>query len=192
MNRADAELIADCLNGQTQAFGTLVTRYQNRLYNSLVSVLGSPEDARDVAQEAFVLAFRKLHTFRGRSAFYSWLFRIALNAAASLQRKPSRVNVSIDAAREQSGKEPVDVHPTAQPGFAMEVSERQALVRSALAALPTEYRTVLVLKEMEDLKYEEIAAIVDCPVGTVRSRIHRARIELRAKLTVLLQEPSEK
>lgn len=184
----DQELIDLCLGGRTEEFGRLVERYQNRLFTTLVSLLGSAEDARDVAQDAFVNAFQKLHTFRGRSAFYSWLFRIALNSAVSYQRKQHRVLVSIEAARETSGLEPVSTHPETDPGFAMDVSERQALVRAALAELPEEYRTVLVLKEVDDLKYEEIAEIVDCPIGTVRSRIHRARLELRAKLEILLKQ----
>jgi RNA polymerase sigma-70 factor (ECF subfamily) len=188
--KPDQELIAECLLGQTQAFGDLVTRYQNRLYNTLVNVLGSAEDARDVAQEAFVNAFQKLSSFRGQSAFYSWLFRIALNAAVSQQRKQTRVTVSIEAAREQSGLEPADPRPETIPDHSLESIERQTAVRTALAQLPEEFRTVLVLKEMDDLKYEEIAEIVGCPIGTVRSRIHRARAELRNRLSALLQEPS--
>ena len=188
MNKDDDELITDCLNGQTSAFGLLVARYQNRLFNTLVNVLGSAEDARDVAQDAFIHAFQKLHTFHGRSAFYSWLFRIALNSAISQKRKQRRTPVSIDAARDQSGIEPADGHPATQPEFALETSERQNLVRSALAELSEEHRVVLILKEMEGLKYEEIAAIVECPVGTVRSRIHRARLEMREKLEGILQD----
>lgn len=188
VNKNDDELIADCLQGQTPAFGQLVVRYQNRLFNTLINVLGSVEDARDVAQDAFVHAFQKLHTFHGRSAFYSWLFRIAMNTAISQKRKPHRVTVSIDAVRDQSGLEPTDSHPQARPEFSLETSERQALVRTALAELSEEHRVVLVLKEIEGLKYEEIAAIVECPVGTVRSRIHRARTELREKLEDLLQD----
>ena len=188
MSKLDQELIADCLAGQTHAFGDLVVRYQNRLFNTLVGVLGSAEDAHDVAQDAFVNAFQKLHTFRGRSAFYSWLFRIALNSAVSQKRKLNRVPVSIEAVREQSGVEPLDRHPAARPEYAMETTERQVAVRAALAELAEEFRTALVLKEMEDLSYEEIADIVGCPIGTVRSRIHRARAELRDKLQGLLQD----
>ena len=190
MSKPDQELIADCLSGQTHAFGDLVTRYQNRLFNTLVTVLGSTEDAHDVAQDAFVSAFQKLHTFRGHSAFYSWLFRIALNSAVSRKRK-SRVAVSIDVAREKSGVEPTDRHPAARPEHALETIETQSAVRAALAELAEEFRTALVLKEMEEMSYEEIAQIVGCPIGTVRSRIHRARLELREKLQGLLREPSE-
>jgi RNA polymerase sigma-70 factor (ECF subfamily) len=188
VSRTDQELIALCLKGQTDAFGELVTRYQERLYNTLLSVLGSAEDARDVAQDAFVNAFQKLHSFRGRSAFYSWLFRIAMNSAVNRQRRLRHATVSIEAARERSGIEPADLHPEAHPGFSLESTERQALVRSALAGLHEEFRTVLVLKEMEGLKYNEIAEIVGCPIGTVRSRIHRARLELRDRLQAVFGE----
>lgn len=188
MKQDDRELIAECLSGQTQAFGALVERYQDRLYNSLVSVVGSTDEALDVAQDAFVQAFEKLDSFRGDSAFYSWLFRIALNAAVSRHRKKRRATVSIDAARDNTGQEPADTHPQAFPGFALEQTERQLAVRTALAELPEDFRTVLVLKEIEGMKYEQIAETLECPVGTVRSRIHRGRIELRAKLQRILKD----
>ena len=184
----DQQLIRECLAGRTEAFGRLVLRYQDRLYNTLVNVLGSADDARDVSQDAFVHAFTKLASFRGHSAFYSWLFRIAMNSAVSQKRKTRRVTVSVEAAREQAGVEPSDDHPDSQPSHALETSERQTAVRAALAELSEEYRTVLVLKEIEGLKYEEIAEIVGCPIGTVRSRIHRARCELRQKLLVELKD----
>jgi RNA polymerase sigma-70 factor (ECF subfamily) len=183
----DQELIARCLAGQTQAFGLLVERYQHRLYGTLVHVVGSRELAVDVAQDAFLLAFEKLASFRGQSGFYSWLFRIALNAAASARRKHSRVNSSIDAAREAAGHEPSDGRPDSPPDHALEVADRQRLVRQALAELPEEFRTALILKEMDELKYEEIAEILNVPIGTVRSRIHRARQELRGKLQLAIQ-----
>jgi len=184
----DQHLIRECLAGDTDAYGQLVVRYQDRLYNTLVKVLGSADDARDIAQDAFVNAFQKLNTFRGRSAFYSWLFRIAMNAAVSQKRKTRRVTSSVDATREQTGLEPTDTNPTTSPSHALELSERQTQVRNALAELSEEYRTVLVLKEIEGLKYEEIAEIISRPVGTVRSRIHRARVELRQKLELVLKD----
>ena len=191
MSQTDAELIAESLRGQTEAFGQLVVRFQNRLFHSLCSMLGSVEDARDVAQDTFVQAFQKLHTFRGQSAFYSWLFRIALNTAASHRRKRQRVLVSIEAAREQAGVELPDMHPQSMPESGMETMERQAAVRTALGELTEEFRTVLVLKEIDGLRYEEIAEIVDCPIGTVRSRIHRARLEMRSRLMHLMEESAE-
>ena len=183
----DLSLIRECLDGQTEAFNTLVLRHQNRLYNTLVNVLNSSEDARDVAQDAFVQAFQKLASFRGDSAFYSWLFRIAMNAAISLERKRKPVS-SIDAARDASGQEPTDQHAQSAPSSSMETAETQEMVRKALAQLSEEYRTALVLKEMEGLRYEEIADILKCPIGTVRSRIHRARSELRDTLSILLRD----
>ncbi len=186
MTKTDTELIAECLQGRTDSFGQLVTRYQERLFGTLVTMLGSAEDARDVAQDAFVQAYQKLESFRGQSAFYSWLFRIALNSSVDHHRRQRRPTVSIDAAREQSGAEPTDLHPETSPSFGMERTERQKLVQLALSKLSPEYREVLVLKEMEDLKYEEIAVLVKIPVGTVRSRIHRGRAELKEILERLL------
>jgi RNA polymerase sigma-70 factor (ECF subfamily) len=184
----EKQLIRECLAGRTEAFGELVIRYQDRLYNALCGILNSPDDARDVAQDAFVQAFQQLKTFRGQSAFYSWLFRIALNAAASQRRRTRRKVTSIDTAREQVGSDPPDRHPAAAPSHAMETDERRAAVQNALARLPAEFRVPLVLKEIDGMKYHEIAAVIGCPVGTVRSRIHRARTELRERLEILLRE----
>lgn len=187
MNAPDEELIRQCLDGRTEAFGVLVGRHQNRLYNSLLRMLGSPDDALDAVQDAFVLAFQKLDSFRGDSKFYSWLFRIGYNAAVSAKRKERLKTQSADAAREKMGVEPSDSHPRQTPSHALEVAEQQELVQRALSELPEEYRTVLVLKELEDLSYEEIAELADIPIGTVRSRLHRGRSELREKLRILLQ-----
>ncbi len=188
VNTDDQKLIEESLNGHSDAFGQLVVRYQDRLYNTLSRALGSAEDAADAAQEGFVQAFQKLESFRGESSFYSWLFRISMNAAISTKRKNKRMTASIDAAREQAGIEPEDIHPTAQPSHAIELSEQQQLVQDALAGLSEEFRSVIVLKEIEGMKYEEIADILDCPIGTVRSRIFRARTELKDKLRILLKE----
>lgn len=180
----DLTLIRRCQAGDLEAFGDLVTRYQDRLYGTLVQILGSLEDARDVSQDAFVLAFQKLGSFRGEAAFYSWLFRIAYNAAMTRRRKErGQRPVSVEAVREQLGEEPLDGRTETDPAFAMETEERQQMVRRALDELAEDYRTALVLKEIDGLRYDEIAEIVDCPIGTVRSRIHRARQELRDKLS---------
>ena len=184
---SDQTLIDHCLAGRREAFGLLVERYQNRLFHSLLHLLGSTEDAQDAAQEAFVNAFEKLGSFRGQSQFYSWLFRIAFNTAVSSKRKSRRMSVSLEARRDASGLEPSDDNPTNEPSYAMDVSDRQRLVQQALSELCEEFRTALVLKEMDGMSYEEIADVVDVPLGTVRSRIHRARLELREKLSVLLR-----
>lgn len=187
----DQELIESSLSGSSEAFGALVRRYQHRLYHSLVHMLGSSEDAQDVAQDAFVQAFQKLGTFRGQSGFYSWLYRIAMNTAISSRRKSRRPTVSVEAMREQAGIEPADQRGIAAPSHAMEVADRQTAVRTALAALSEEFRTCVVLKEMDGLSYEEIAGILECPIGTVRSRIHRGRLELREKLRTFLAAETE-
>ncbi len=183
----DQTLIDQCLAGRREAFGQLVERYQHRLYHGLLHALGSAEDAQDIAQEAFVSAFEKLSSFKGEAAFYSWLFRIALNASISARRKTRRMSVSVELRREESGLEPSDDSPSNEPSYAMDVSDRQRLVRQALSEMSEEFRTALVLKEMDGMSYEEIAEVVDVPLGTVRSRIHRARLELRAKLVLLLK-----
>lgn len=183
----DHTLIQNCLAGRRDAFGQLVERYQNRLYHSLVHLLGSSEDAQDAAQDAFVQAYEKLASFRGQSQFYSWLFRIAFNTAVSAKRKIRRMSVSLDGRREASGDELTDANPSTEPSYALDVSDRQRLVRQALSELSEEFRTALVLKEMDGMSYEEIADVIEVPLGTVRSRIHRARMELRDKLSVLLK-----
>ena len=192
VNASDLALIRRCRDGDAEAFGDLVTRHQDRLYGTLVHLLGSLEEARDVSQDAFVLAFRKLSTFRGDSAFYSWLFRIAYNAAMTRRRKEQkRRHASIDAVKDQSGAEPADDRVGADPGHSLHTRERQAIVQQALSELAETYRTPLVLKEIEGLQYEEIAEIVGCPIGTVRSRIHRARKELKEKLSRTLKSEIE-
>ena len=179
----DQLLIERCRSGHPEAFGDLVTKYQRRLIRTLGTLLGNGHDALDVAQDAFLQAFLKLESFRGESAFYSWLFRIAWNAAATLRRKQRvRSSASLDAMREQTGAEPDDLNPTSDPSHSLQSSEDQQLLRRALSELGEDYRTALVLKEIEGLPYEEIAILTDSPIGTVRSRIHRARQELRAKL----------
>lgn len=196
MSIDEKQLIQDCLTGRTEAFGELVLRYQDRLYNALCRILGSADDARDVAQDAFVQAFQKLKTFRGQSAFYSWLFRIALNAAATQQRRTRRKIASLDAGRDrqnrgdrpQTAQDPPDHRPDALPSHALESRERKALIQAALDQIAPEFRIPLVLKEIEGLKYQEIAVIIGCPIGTVRSRIHRARTELRQRLESVMCE----
>jgi RNA polymerase sigma-70 factor (ECF subfamily) len=179
----DAQLIHDTLSGKAAAFGELVRKYQDRLYNTVVHVVGSPEDALDVVQEAFVQAFLKLETFKQSSAFYTWLYRIAFNMAAShrRRRKPA---LSVEHVRESSGDEPIDPEPG--PADRLHQDERCRQVREAIAALPEEHRAVVVLREIDGCCYETIAEILDVPVGTVRSRLHRARLQLREELKEVL------
>jgi len=172
----DASLIAATLAGDTAAFGRLVGQYQDRLYNSLLRVLGSAEDAADITQDAFVQAFTKLETFRGSSAFYTWLYRIAFNLAMSHARR-GRKTASLDGIKAMVGEEPMDGAPAIDTGLIQQ--ERIELVQTALAQLGMDYRQILVLREIEGYSYEEIAEILELPVGTVRSRLFRARMHMR-------------
>ncbi len=181
----DALLIEATLAGDTAAFGQLVEHYQDRLYNSLLRVLGSAEDARDVVQDALVQAFVKLDTFRGSSAFYTWLYRIAFNLAMSHHRR-RRPTTSLDTAKQSCGDEPADAGPTPEARLAQR--ERVELVHAALAELSVEHRQVLVLRELEGCRYDQIADILQLPVGTVRSRLFRARLELRDQLAPMWSE----
>ncbi|NIP84413.1 MAG: sigma-70 family RNA polymerase sigma factor [Planctomycetales bacterium] len=163
----------------------MVSRYQDRLYHAVVHVTGATEDARDVVQDAFVQAFVKLHTFRGNSAFYTWLYRIALNLAISHCRR-RRPTVSLEQSREATGHQPVDNRDG--PAAGLEQQERAAQLQQALALLSDEHRTILVLREMEEYSYEQIAELLDLPIGTVRSRLYRARLQLRDELRKVMQE----
>lgn len=183
----DGQLIDEALAGETAAFGQLVLKYQDRLYNTLVNLVGCRDEAEDVAQDAFVQAFVKLSSFRRSSAFYTWLYRIAFNTAISRRRR-RRVEMSVEHGRETTGEEPLD-HGDA-PEDRLLRQERAGQVQQALTALSDEYRAVLVLREMEGCCYETIADILDLPIGTVRSRLHRARLQLREELKEVLQSHS--
>ena len=187
----DLRLIDATLAGNNEAFGELVERYQDRLYGTLVHMLGSMHDARDVAQEAFLSAFEKLGTFRREASFYSWLFRIAYNAAVTSRRKMQRHSGSLDQKIENTGDEPIDSNRETDPGHQLDTAENVQQVRTALNQLTEEYRDVIVLKEIEGMRYEEIATVLNCPIGTVRSRIHRARIELKEKLERIFEPEPE-
>ncbi len=179
----DAQLIDQALGGQSEAFGQLVLKYQDRLFNTVFHVVGHAEDARDIVQEALVQAFLKLESFRRESAFYTWLYRIAFNVAMS-QRRRRRPAVSMDRLRETAHMEPLDDED--DPAESLERKERCGQVRRAIGRLPEEYRAVLVLREIDGCCYETIAEVLDLPVGTVRSRLHRARLQLREQLKGVL------
>jgi RNA polymerase sigma-70 factor, ECF subfamily len=179
----DDQLIDLALDGQTEAFGQLVLKYQDRLYNTVFHVVGHAEDARDVVQEALVQAFLKLDSFQRHSAFYTWLYRIAFNVAIT-QRRRRRPTVSMDHLRETSPIEPVDCED--DPAEALDRKERCRQVRAAIARLAEEHRAVVVLREIDGCCYETISEILDLPVGTVRSRLHRARLQLREELKEVL------
>ncbi len=179
----DDQLIDQALRGQSEAFGQLVLKYQDRLFNTVFHVVGHAEDARDIVQEALVQAFLKLDSFRRESAFYTWLYRIALNLAASHQRR-RRPAASLDGLRETGNMEPADDED--DPAESLERQERCRQVRRAIAQLADEYRSVLVLREIDGCRYETIAEVLDLPLNTVRSRLHRARLQLKEVLKEVL------
>lgn len=186
----DAQWIAAARRGDVQAFEALVRKYQERLCSALFLTCRSLADAQDAAQEAFLRAYLKLGTYHGDSSFYSWLFRIAVNAVISEQRRkmsPAR----FERWRERH-EEALDTRRNA-PDQRILSEERGSIVQKALASLSTEHRMILVLREIEDCEYDEIAELLDIPLGTVRSRLHRARLLLRERLIAdrFLAEPSQ-
>jgi len=175
----DHRLIRECLRGRPAAFGELVRRYQDRLYNAVFRLVGNGDDAQDIVQETFLSAYQSLPSFKGQALFFTWLYRIAFNNAVSLKRK-QRVALSISAVGEDGGgSEPADRSEFSQPGLALERSEQERRLHAALQRLSPEHRAVLILKDMEGQKYEVMAEVLQVPIGTIRSRLHRARLELR-------------
>jgi len=175
----DDQLISRCLDGDPTAFGELVRRYQDRLYSTVYRLVDNTEDAQDVVQDAFLSAYQSLPSFHGDSAFFTWLYRIAVNTAISLRRK-QRLVYSIESGRNgESGIEPLDQSESNRPDHGLERAEEERRIQDALNRLSPEHRTVLILKDMEGQKYEVMAEILGVPIGTIRSRLHRARLELR-------------
>jgi RNA polymerase sigma-70 factor (ECF subfamily) len=178
----DHRLIAECLQGRTAAFGELVCRYQDRLFNTVYRLLDNAEDAQDVVQEAFLSAYQSLDNFKGDSQFYTWLYRIAFNTAISLRRK-QRMVLSMHSTRQTGGAvEPLDASEYSQPEHALEKAEEDRRIHHALSRLSPEHKAVLIMKDMEGQKYETMAEVLGVPIGTIRSRLHRARLEMRELL----------
>ncbi len=181
----DAQWIRKSIAGESESFGCLVQKYQDRLYNSMVHFLRDETEAEDVVQECFVLSYTRLAKFKGNSSFYTWLYRIAVNAAISRRRKKRpQVSVERDLGEFGSQIEGTD----AQPSDRMNHEERSRQLHVALQRLHDEHRMILVLREIDGLSYEEIAEIIGKPLGTVRSRLHRARIQLKEELAAYFQD----
>ncbi len=181
----EVHLIDESLRGDSQAFGELVHRYQDRLYSAVVHIVRCRAEAEDVVQEAFVQAYVKLQTFKHNSRFYTWLYRIAVNVSISHRRR-RKIEVSVEQNREATGDEPLDAFTS--PSEPLEQAERKQKLEHALTLLTEEHRSIIVLRHMEEFSYEEIADILDISVGTVRSRLHRARAQLLVHLKKVMPD----
>ena len=182
-------MVGQVVAGNGGAFGTIVQRYQDRLYNAIYRLVGSADDARDLLQDTFVKAYENLGTFRGGSSLYTWLFRIAVNTSLSHRRKRKWLQVGAPGPGED-GANPVAAVPdasAADPADGLVAAEVEAGVQQALESLDDEHRTVVVLRDLQHCDYHEIAEILEVPTGTVKSRLHRARLMLREKLKPLLR-----
>jgi len=187
--QADQALVVRAQRGETGAFDLLVRKYQHKVAKLIGRYVRDRTEVEDVAQEAFIRAYRALGGFRGESAFYTWLYRIAVNTAKnyleSLGRRPPGSDIEVEGAELLSSGEPL--RESATPERQLLTDEIAHTVRRSLEALPEELRTAITLRELEGLSYEEIAEAMDCPIGTVRSRIFRAREAIDRELKPLLE-----
>jgi RNA polymerase sigma-70 factor (ECF subfamily) len=182
---SDLSLVRRVQRGERGAYDLLVLKYQHKVVKLVMRYLRNPADAEDVAQEAFVKAYRALPQFRGDSAFYTWLYRIAINTAknALAARERNPVSYELDLPNNDDSSDMVGrlKDPETPEGLAL-TEEIRDTVNHAIEELPEDLRTAIVLRELEGMSYEEIAASMDCPVGTVRSRIFRAREAIDRRL----------
>ena len=197
----EADLLRKAQFGDRAAFGQLVLRFQDRLYNSILRMVGDPEEARDLTQETFTRALVKIESFRGEAGPYTWLFRIAVNLAISQLRKVSKRRVfSLEASGNgQSSRRIGDEDQasslldriaetrTDAPLVQTEKKEQGEQVLAALGRLDAEYRAVLVMRDVEGFDYQQMAEVLDLPLGTLKSRLFRARLALRDELKAYLK-----
>lgn len=174
---SDQQLVERVQQGDKKAFDLLVLKYQHKIVSVVHRYLRDSADVHDVVQEAFIKAYRALENFRGDSAFYTWMYRIAINTAKnhliSRGRRPPSSDVDLEDAEYFSGND--NLQDIETPESTLLCEQLQAAVEKAIEQLPEDLRTAITLREMEGLSYEEIAEVMECPVGTVRSRIFRAR-----------------
>jgi RNA polymerase sigma-70 factor (ECF subfamily) len=175
----DQEIVAQFRSGDRDAFAKLVQKYQSRVLTLATRILDNRSEAEDVAQDIFVKVFQSLHEFRGASRFSTWLYRITVNHCLNYIRRRARQQQTLVAAEPE---EWMQESPTSNPHRTLEQKERWALVQAKLQVLSPEYRTILLLRDFEGLSYEEIADVLQLESGTVKSRLHRARTELKALL----------
>lgn len=191
----DQELVERAQRGDKRAFGMLVDKYQRKLGRLLSRLIRDPAEVEDVVQESFIKAYRALPNFRGESAFYTWLYRIGINTAknylVSMGRRP-QVSSDIEIEDAENFDDAGELRTLETPESELMTKEIAQTVNDTVASLPDELRTAITLREIEGLSYEEIATLMDCPIGTVRSRIFRARETIAQKLRPLLDTPEDK
>jgi len=186
--RAEAELVERCRRGDKQAFRSFVERYQRRVFSLAFGLLKDADEARDICQEAFLKAHRNLGTFQGASSLYTWLYRITVNLCIDRKRRVGRgseVELDERLPHDRAGN-PADVLSAERPSFnplrVAQSSELRGRILAALSELSVEHRSVLILREVEGLSYKEIADSMDCPEGTVMSRLFHARKRMQELL----------
>jgi RNA polymerase sigma-70 factor (ECF subfamily) len=183
----DEDLVKRYLSGDAGAFGTLVERHERRMYNLALRMTGREEDARDATQDAFLTALRKLSSFRGEAAFTTWMHRVTVNACYDLLRKRQRAPL-LDRGQDERERGP---ESPPSPDHATS-SDLSIDVQRALLQVPEDFRTVMILHDVQDLPYEQVAAIVGVPVGTVKSRLHRGRVALARAMGLTAPELRER
>ncbi|HSZ58462.1 MAG TPA: sigma-70 family RNA polymerase sigma factor [Tepidisphaeraceae bacterium] len=197
--RPDVALLLKAQKGDRGAYGQIIVLYQDRLYNAVLRMVGDREEARELTQEAFTRGLSKLESFRGDASPYTWLFRIAVNLAISQLRKVQRVRVfsldrpasggrNHDASQAATLMERMAGDDSAQPPQQAERRERDEAVLAALGRLDAEYRAVLVMRDIEGFDYQQMADVLGLPLGTLKSRLFRARLALRDELRSYLSD----
>lgn len=185
----DQALVERVQGGDKTAFDILVLKYQNKIIKLVNRYVHDPDEAMDVAQEVFIKAYRAAGRFRGESAFYTWLYRIAINTAknhlVAMRRRPPGNDIDASEAEQYDGAAGLKEYDT--PEHLVLRDEIQATIAAAIDDLPDDLRTAITLRELEGLSYEEIAQAMDCPIGTVRSRIFRARDAIDCKVQPLMK-----
>ena len=183
----DQVLVERVQRGDRRAFDLLVIRYQQKIVKLVMRFVHDPVEAQDIAQEAFIKAYRALPKFRGESAFFTWLYRIAINTAknyvVALHRRPIEYDLNVEAPEQQEAA--ARLRDDDSPEAIALRDELRETVERAMASLPEELRTAIMLRELDGLSYEEIAMAMNCPVGTVRSRIFRARDAIEGSIAQL-------
>ncbi len=186
--QVDQALVERVQQGDKQAFDLLVRKYQQKIMNVIMRYVHDPDEAQDIAQEAFVKAYRALPKFRGDSAFYTWLYRIAINTAKNMLvsrgRRPPGSDVEVEVAEQLDAG--ARLKDQATPESYIHEEEVLRTIKKAMDDLPEDLRTAIMLRELDGMSYEEIAEAMSCPIGTVRSRIFRAREAIDKKLRPVL------